>query len=207
MFNINMSKKYSMIEKSFVMLKPDVLSRGLVGRVFQRFEEQGLKLVAARMTRATKEQVSKHYPVKDEGWVTGIGRKSTESFSNNKRKVKEAYGTTDFKEIGKIVYKAMLNYLTSGPVIIMVWQGNHAIKRIRNLVGSTVPTFAEVGSIRGTYAFDTPPFAVKAGRITFQTMIHASDSPKEAKREIEIWFRKKYKDLSNYERVDYINMF
>jgi len=202
-----MKQKYSMIEKSFVMLKPDVLSRGLVGKIIQRFEEQGLKLVAARLIKAKKEQVEKHYPVKDEKWATGIGRKSTESFKNNKKKVKEAYGTTNLKEIGEIVYKAMLEYFTSGPMVIMVWKGNHAIKRIRNLVGSTVPTFAEVGSIRGTYAFDTPPFAVKSGRITFKTMIHASDSRKEAKREIEIWFGKNYKDLSKYERIDYINMF
>jgi len=202
-----MINKYKTIEKSFIMLKPDVISRGLVGRIFQRFEEQGLKLVAARMLKATKEQISKHYPVNDENWAIGIGKKTTESFDNNLKLVKKAYGTDDFKKIGKIVYEAMKDYLTSGPIIIMVWQGNHAIKRIRNLVGSTVPTFAEVASIRGSYAFDSPPFAVKSGRIAFKTMIHASDSQEEAKREIEIWFGKKFKDLSNYERVDYISMY
>lgn len=199
-----MNKKYPSIEKSFVMLKPDTVARGLVGNIFQRFEEQGLKLVAARMIRATSKQALEHYPSDDDDWLYNIGRKSTENFGG-KKEVKKAYGTDDCKEIGKIVHKAMVDFITGGPIIITVWEGNHAIERIRKLVGSTVPTFAEVGSIRGSYAFDTPVLAVKSGRITFKTLIHASDSPDEVEREIKIWFGSKYKDLSKYERIDYVD--
>jgi nucleoside-diphosphate kinase len=202
-----MRNKYPSIEQSFVMLKPDAVSRGLVGRIFQRFEEQGLKLVAARMLKATKELVAKHYPGNNDEWLYNLGKKSTKSFNDNKRLVKEAYGTDDFKKIGQIIYKAMVKYIISGPIIITVWEGNHAIGRIRQLVGSTVPTFAEVGSIRGSYAFDTPALAVKAGRITFKTLVHASDSVDEASREIKNWFGEKFKDLSNYERIDYVDIF
>jgi len=188
------------------MLKPDSIVRSLVGKIFQRFEEQGLKLVAARMIKATEKQVSKHYPYKDKKWSEGIGKKSLENFGGDIKRLKEAYGTDNFEEIGHIVYRAMKGYLISAPVIINVWEGNHAVKRVRHLVGSTVPTFAEVGSIRGSFAFDTPVLAVKSGRITFKNLIHASDSVEEAEREIRIWFGSKYKDLSNYERVDYVDI-
>lgn len=200
-------KKFASIERSFVMLKPDTLSRGLVGRIFQRFEEQGLKLVASRMIKTTEDQVAKHYPGSNAEWLYNLGKKSTASFGDDKKLVKEAYGTGDFNKIGKTIYDAMKNYITSGPIIITVWEGNHAVERIRKLIGSTVPTFAEVGTIRGSYAFDTPVLAVKAGRITFKTLVHASDSPSEAKREIRNWFGGKYKDLSNYERIDYVDIF
>lgn len=202
-----MNQQYPSIEQSFVMLKPDAISRGLVGKIFQRFEEQGLKLVAARMLEATREQARTHYPSDDEKWLYNLGRKSAENFDNNKKLVKEAYGTNDFKKIGRIIHKSMVDFITSGPVIITVWEGNHAIERIRKLIGSTVPTFAEVGSIRGSYAFDTPVLATKTGRITFKTLVHASDSPKEVKREVKIWFGRMYKDLSNYERIDYVDIF
>lgn len=200
-----MDKKYPSIEKTFVMIKPDGVARGLVGKIFQRFEEQGLKLVAARMIKAEVKQALEHYPGDDEDWLYNIGRKSAENFGG-KKEVKKAYGTDDLKEIGRIVHKAMVDFITGGPVIITVWEGNHAIERIRKLVGSTVPTFAEVGSIRGSFAFDTPVLAVKSGRITFKTLIHASDSPSEAEREIKIWFGSKYKDLSDYERIDYVDI-
>lgn len=194
------------IEKSFVMIKPDAISRGIVGRIFQRFEEMGLKLTASRMIRATKEQAAKHYPVNDKKWVLNLGQKTLQNYSGDIKSVKRDLGTSDEYEIGKRVYDEMIAYITGGPVIISVWEGNHAIERIRKLIGSTVPTFAEVGSIRGSFAFDSPILASKSGRITFKTLLHASDSNEEAKREIEIWFGNKFKDLSNYERIDYVDM-
>lgn len=200
-------KNYPTIERSFVMLKPDSVVRGLVGKIFQRFEEQGLKLVAGRMIMATIDQVDKHYPKDNDKWLAGIGAKSCKNFDDDEKKIIEAYGTIDHKEIGMKVFEAMKVYLTKSPVIITVWEGNHAIKRVRKVVGSTVPTFAEVGSIRGDMAFDTPALAIKSGRVAFTNLIHASDSLDESKREIEIWFGKKYKDLSDYERIDYIDMY
>lgn len=194
------------IEKSFVMIKPDAISRGIVGRIFQRFEEMGLKLTASRMIRATKEQAAMHYPVNDKKWVLNLGQKTLQNYSGDIKSVKKDLGTSDEYEIGKRVYDEMIAYITGGPVIISVWEGNHAIERIRKLIGSTVPTFAEVGSIRGSFAFDSPILASKSGRITFKTLLHASDSNEEAKREIEIWFGNKFKDLSNYERIDYVDM-
>lgn len=200
-----MKESTSTIERTFLLIKPDGVARGLVGKIFQRFEEQGLKLVAARMIKATKEQAYKHYPYTKK-WLVSIGRKSMQAYKNDKEQVKKDYGTSNCEEIGKIVHKKLANHLMSVPIIITFWEGNHAVERVRRLVGSTIPTFSEVGSLREIYAFDTQPLAVRSGRIAFQTLLHASDSVEEAEREIENWFGSKYKDLSNYERIDYVDM-
>lgn len=201
-----MDNKYPTVEKTFVMMKPDAIARGIVGRIFQRFEEMGMKLVAGRMIKATKEQAYKHYPYTKK-WLIGIGEKSVKAYDGDKKLLKKDYGTDDCEEIGRIVHKKLVTYLKSTPIIITVWEGNHAVERVRKLVGYAVPTFAEVGSIRERFGFDTQPLAVKSGRICFQNIVHASDSVKEAKREIEIWFGSKYKDLSDYERIDYIDIY
>jgi nucleoside-diphosphate kinase len=201
-----MKKVYPSIEKTFVMIKPDAVSRGIVGNIFQRFEEQGLKLIASRMVMATKEQAALHYPSKNKKWLENIGNKTYEGYGGNTKEILKDLKTIDKLKIGQRVYDEMVKYITGGPVVIMVWEGNHAVERVRKLVGSTLPTFAEVGSIRGSYAFDTPALATKSGRITFKTLIHASDSPSEAEREITIWFGNKYKNLGDYERVDYIDI-
>lgn len=200
-----MDKKYPTIEQTFVMLKPDMVSRGIVGRVFQRFEEMGMKLVAARMISASKEQAYKHYPRRKE-WFVEIGNKSMKVYKNDKKAIKKDYGTCNLEEIGKIVHKNLIKYITFSPIIISVWEGNHAIERVRKLIGYAVPTFAEVGTLRERYQIDTQPLAIKSGRIAHRTLIHASDSKGEARREIKIWFGKKFKDLSKYERIDYLDI-
>jgi nucleoside-diphosphate kinase len=200
-------KKLDLVEKTFVMIKPDGVARGIVGKIFQRFEEMGLKLVAARMVKATKGQIAVHYPGDSKEWRTKLGNKTIKSYDDDLVRVKGDYGTNNPDEIGKIVYENLQKYLTEGPVIIAVWEGNKAVERVRKLAGSTVPTFAEVGSIRGMYAFDTPEFAVKSGRIVFKNLLHISDSAEEAEREIKLWFGDKYKALNEYERVDYIDIF
>jgi nucleoside-diphosphate kinase len=201
-----MRKKFSSLEQTFVLLKPDAVSRGLVGKIFQRFEELGMKMVAGRLVKAKKEQVKKHYPFTKE-WLVEIGNKSVKAYKGDKEALKKDYGTSNREKIGKIVHKALVDYMTSGPVIISVWEGNHAVERVRKLVGYAVPTYAEVGSIRERYAFDTQPLAIHSGRIAFKNLIHASGDKEEARREIKIWFGKKFKDLSNYERVDYLDIF
>lgn len=202
-----MNIKLPSIEKTFVMIKPDGIARGLVGKIFQRFEEQGLKLDAARMLIATEKQVMVHYPRNDKKWLKGIGQKTIGNYNGNLKQLREDFGIDKDIEIGKIVYKNFKKYLCKGPMIASVWEGNHAVDRVRKLVGHAVPTFSELGSIRSMYAFDTPMLAIKSGRIVFKNILHISDSQKEAEREIGIWFGRKYKDLSNYERIDYIDIF
>lgn len=197
---------FASIEKTFLMIKPDGLRRGLVGEIFHRLERIGLKMVACRMIQATREQAKKNYPGTDD-WLIRMGEKTLSNYNNDEKAVALDLGTSDKLEIGNMIYTALVDYLTEAPVILTVWEGNHAVEVVRKLVGKTDPVLADVGSIRGDYGFDTPKLAVNAGRIVFKTLVHCSDAPDEAKREISHWFGDKYKYLGNYERIDYLGMF
>jgi len=194
------------IEKTFLMIKPDGIKRGLVGNIFLRLERVGLKLVAARMIMATEEQARGNYPGTDD-WLIKMGEKTLSNYAFDLESVKSDLGTTDPLKIGKKIYDALVKYLMEGPIVITVWEGNHAVKVVERIVGKTDPTQADIGTIRGDYGFDTPQFAVKSGRIVFRTLIHRSDSSLEAQREIEHWFGKNYKYLGNYTRTDYFDSY
>lgn len=194
------------IERTFMMVKPDGLKRGLAGEIFARLERVGLKLIAARMIKATDEQARGNYPGTKE-WLTKMGEKTYNNYQGNEEAIMRDLGTTDKLEIGNKIYDSLVKYITDAPVIITVWEGNHAVKIAKKIVGVTDPTQADIGSLRGDYGFDTPMLAVKSGRIVFQTIVHMSDEVEEAKREIEHWFGDKFKYLGNYKRVDYVGMF
>ena len=132
-----------MIEKSFVMMKPDAVSRRLMGPILNRFEEKGLKIVALKLRTVDEELAKDHY-----------GEHSDKPF-----------------------FDGLISYITSYPVLTMVVEGDEAISVIRKMVGSTNPKEAAVGTIRGDYGLDT-------GR----NIIHASDAPGSAKREIALFF-------------------
>ncbi len=198
-------KKIDSIEQTFLMIKPDGVKRGLVGDIFKRVERMGLKVVATRMIWATREQAKGNYPGTDQ-WLYKMGEKTFTNYKGDEKALLEDLGTTDLLEIGKIVYKSLVDYLTEGPVIISVWEGNNAVDIIAKLMGETNPLTADIGSVRGDYGFDTPKMAVKSGRIVFKTLVHRSDSKEEADREIKHWFGDKFKYLGDYKRVDYIGM-
>lgn len=143
------------MERTFVMVKPDGIQRGISGQVISRFEAKGLKLVAARFMTIGTELAAKHY---------GEHR-------------------------GKPFYEKLVNFITSGPVLAMVWEGEDAISVVRTLVGKTSPREAGPGTIRGDY-----------GMTTGRNIIHASDSQASADREIGLFFRKE--DVQNYTRID-----
>ena len=132
-----------------------------------------------------------------------MGEKTYNNYLGNEKAILKDLGTVDKEKIGKRIHESLVNYLTDGPVIITVWEGNHAVDIVRRLVGKTDPVIADVGSIRGDFGLDTPQLAVKSGRIVFKTIVHCSDAVDEAKREITHWFGSNYKDLSYYQRVDY----
>jgi nucleoside-diphosphate kinase len=194
------------IERTFLMIKPDGVKRGLIGDIYSRLERMGMKLVAARMIHATEEQARKNYPGTEE-WLNNLGEKTYVNYNNDLERIKEDLGTIDKLEIGNKIYDGLVKYLTNGPVVISVWEGNHAVQVVRKLAGKTDPTLADIGSIRGDFGFDTPQFAVKSGRVVFRTIVHISDSQDEAKREIKHWFGKDFKYLGDYDRMDYTGMY
>ena len=143
------------MERTFVMVKPDGVQRGIVGQVMERFEGKGLKLVAAKFMRIDDELASKHYG----------------------------------EHIGKPFYEPLVKFITSGPVLAMVWEGENSITTVRTVVGKTNPADAGPGTIRGDY-----------GMTTGRNIIHASDSPESAKREINLFFQEN--EVLDYTRID-----
>jgi nucleoside-diphosphate kinase len=144
-----------MMEKSFVMIKPDAVERRLMGKVLTKFEEKGLQIIAVKMMLIDEELAKQHY-----------GEHSEKPF-----------------------FKSLVEYITSAPVLAMVIQGDECISVIRKIVGATNPKEAELGTIRGDYGMDT-------GR----NIIHASDAPESAKREINLFFDEF--EIMDYEMPD-----
>jgi nucleoside-diphosphate kinase len=125
------------------MLKPDAVKRRLTGKILSRFEERGIKIIAAKTLMISEELAKTHY-----------GEHSEKPFFND-----------------------LVSYITSGPVFAMVLESDDVISQVRRMVGATNPKEADVGTIRGDFGMDT-------GR----NIIHASDAPESAKREIALFF-------------------
>ena len=176
-------------EKTFLMIKPDGVRKGLVGEVIKRLEQRDLKIVALEMFHATKEQINDHYP-KDEKWITRLGEKTLATYQKYGYDAKSELGTTDAVTIGKDVRKWLVDFMISAPMVRMVVQGIHAVDMVRKIVGPTMPYLAEMGTIRGDYSSDSPALANKERRAV-QNLVHASETPDEAKHEIEFWFKGK----------------
>lgn len=176
-------------QRTFCMVKPDGVMRGLTGDIIYRIEKSGLKIVALRMLQADEDMVRKHYPMSDEAWVTRLGEKSLSGFDNLKVTAKEILGSDDKAKIGGDVTQSLLKYMTSGPVVCIVVEGIQAIDMVRKLAGHTLPFKADVGTIRGDYSVDSPSVA-NAEKRAIHNILHASETPEEAENEIKLWFGK-----------------
>lgn len=142
-------------ERTFVLIKPDGVQRGLVGQILGRFEARGLKLVGMKFMRVSKGVAEAYYG--------------------------------EHKEKG--FYDGLIRYITSGPAVAMVWEGKGAIAIARSMMGATDPVKAQPGTIRADFSIDI-------GR----NVIHGSDSPESARREISLFFHEG--ELVEYKRVD-----
>jgi len=190
-------------EKTVVLLKPDAVKRGLIGDILSRFEKAGFKMIALKMVWVNENLVAKHYPDSKDYLVT-VGKKTLKSYEEYGRDPNEELGTKDAYEIGQMVRKWNIEFLSSGPVVAILLQGLHAVDAVRMIVGNTLPRFAEPGTIRGDYSLDSPILANMQKR-TVKNMIHASGSVEEAKFEEELWFRQN--EIHEYKRADEEIMF
>lgn len=191
------------IERTFVMVKPDGVQRGLIGEVISRLEKRGLQIIAMKMVKPTLEHLDEHYP-KDEAWIERLGDKGFKVFLEYGISPKEHMGTDDKKEAGKMVREWLIKYLTEAPVVAMVVEGVHAVDMIRKIAGNTLPSKADIGTIRGDYSVDSPASANLEGR-AIKNIVHASESTEEAKHEIEHWFSEE--EIHDYTRSDHTVMF
>jgi nucleoside-diphosphate kinase len=143
------------LERTFVMIKPDGVQRGLAGEIISRFERRGLKVVGMKMLVVSDSLAKQHYA----------------------------------EHAAKPFFPGLVGFIKSGPAVAMVVEGRDVVTVVRAMVGKTRPVESAPGTVRGDFALDT-------GR----NVIHASDSPESAKREISLYFDKS--ELATYSRID-----
>lgn len=131
------------MERTFLMIKPDGVQRGLVSEIIGRFETKGFTLVGLKLMSVSRDLAEKHYAVHKE----------------------------------RPFFSGLVDFITSGPVVAMVWEGEGVIASARKMIGATKPLEAEPGTIRGD-------LGVTVGR----NIIHGSDAPETAQSEIALWF-------------------
>jgi len=142
------------MQRTLVLIKPDGVQRGLTGAIIDRLERRGLKLIAMKLMRVSRETAGRHYA----------------------------------EHQGKPFYEGLLAFITSGPVVAMIWEGREAVTVVRSLMGSTDPLKAMPGTIRGDLALDLG-----------MNLIHGSDSPARAETEMALFFNQE--ELHDYERT------
>jgi nucleoside-diphosphate kinase len=175
--------KTHMHERSFVMMKPDTIQRGLIGEIISRFERKGLKIVAMKMVLPTVELAEKHYQ-QPEADALMLGERTIQSYVEKGLKPP----SEDPMWIAQDIQKKLVKYVSAGPVVAMVIEGAHAIEHVRKIRGKTNPLAADMGSITADYTIDSY-FIADAGERAIRNLVHASGSTAEAEREIDLWFR------------------
>lgn len=180
------------IEQTLVIIKPDGVQRGLIGDIVHRFERAGLKIVAMKIVWADKKLVGEHY-ANDEEYLASVGQKALDAATARGKTMNESA-----LEIGQRVRQSNMRYLSVGPVVAFVLEGNTAVQTVRNIIGGTNPLTADIGTIRGDLTIDDFTQADAEGR-SVRNLMHASGTVEEAKREIPLWFGKK--ELFEYQTV------
>ena len=170
-------------EKTLVLIKPDGVKRGLIGKIIGRFEDAGLKIVGMKMVWVDEDFAEKHYFL-DEAWAKSVYDKTKKVYDREGKK----FEYTDNMHIGKTIQGWNMKFLIEGPVIAIVLEGNHAVELVRKIVGVTEPRSAAPGTIRGDFASVESYVVGDNEKRVVRNLVHASDSVENAKREIELWF-------------------
>jgi len=180
------------IERTLIAIKPESIQRHLIGEFISKFEKRALKLVACKLVVPTQKQIEKHYP-DDEEWYLSSG---TKTYENYKARGIDP-GMTPI-QLAKRTRQRLIEHLTNRPLLLMVWEGPHAVSLGRKTAGATNPLIADIGSIRGDYSTESYELADDIER-AIHTLIHASSSVQEAEREIKIWFSED--EILNYDLI------
>lgn len=133
------------LERTLSIIKPDAVSRNLIGRIYSKFEDGGLKIVSAKMKSLSTKEAEEFY--------------------------------VEHKE--KVFFDELVEFITSGPIMIQILEGEDAISKNRKIMGSTNPKEADPGTIRADFGISIE-----------KNSVHGSDSPESAKREINFFFNK-----------------
>lgn len=165
-----------MIQQTLILIKPDGVEKGYTSEIIRRYEAVGLKVIKRKDMMAPRSLVEKHYPI-DADYLRSIGQKTIEAG----QKVKSAHHQ------GRKVVSWLRKFITSGPIVVLLLQGEDAIDMARKTAGFTDPATAEKGTIRGDLGTDSILKANAEHRPVYN-LIHASGSQEEAKKEIKLWF-------------------
>lgn len=179
-------------QRTLIAIKPESIQRQVIGEFISKFEKRGLKLIACKMVAPQKSQVEKHYP-NDEKWLLSSGTKTNENYKA--RGIDLGMGPI---ELAKRTRKRLIEHLVDRPLLLMIWEGPHAIALGRKTAGTTNPLTADIGSIRGDYSTESYELADDIERAV-HTLVHASSSPEEAEIEIKIWFKEE--EILNYDLI------
>lgn len=148
------------MERTLVLLKPDAVQRGIMGRIISRFEDVGMKIVGSKMVWIDEKFGLKHY---DE--IGKVGQRR-----------------------GEKVLNVLLKFMTSGPVMALCIEGINVVENVRKICGSTEPKQAVPGTIRGDFSHVSYDYADQKSK-AIENVVHASGNPEEAKLEIALWFK------------------
>lgn len=179
-------------ERTMIAIKSESIQRNLIGEFMSKFERRGLKLVACKLLAPSAELIGKHY-ADDEDWYVSSGTKTRANY--------EAKGEKNLltpKEYGQRTRSLLLDSLNDRPILVMVWEGPHAVALGRKTAGATNPLIADIGSIRGDYSHDSYEVSDETSR-AIQSLVHASGSIEEAENEIALWF--KPEEILDYDLV------
>lgn len=131
------------MERTFIMVKPNGVARGLVGEIVSRFERRGFTLRAMKAMRIDRALAERHYA----------------------------------EHVEKPFFESLAAFITSGPVVAMVWEGRNAVRVARAMMGVTDSAEAAPGTIRGDFSLSKE-----------ENVVHGSDGPESAEREISLFF-------------------
>lgn len=194
-------------QKALLIIKPDGVQRGLIGKIIARFEQVGLTVIGLKLIWATKEQITAHYPETD-AWFKKVGERTLTNYRLKGDRplgdAKKVFGSEDPIVIGKTVKQWLITYLQESPLFLCVVNGYDAIEIVRKLSGNTIPLLAAPGTVRGDFSHDTIDLANEQNR-PLRNIIHASDTIEDGEKEINLWFTPK--ELFHYERADEKLMF
>jgi len=151
-------------ERTLVLIKPDGLVKSLTGNIITTLSETKLKIVGAKIVKVSREFAEKHY-------------------SNLKKELTEKFGEEKGKEVYENVLAHMQGKFHTDRVLALVYKGEDAVKKVKELAGITNPEKANPLSIRGKYG------RINSETKVFENAMHCSDSVENAIREIALWFK------------------
>jgi len=152
------------MERTLVLIKPDGLYKSLTGNIITTLSETKLRIVGAKVVKVSKELAEKHYSELKQNLIRKFG-----------------------EEKGNEIFESTLQYIQgkhhTDRVLALVYSGEDAVKKVREIAGETNPERASPTSIRGKYG------RIHSETKVFENVIHCSDTPENAEREISLWFK------------------